>query len=61
MPKPTTELNKRLRQQRKDAGLVEFRAWLTPEQKARLLACLRPMWAEDELTREIDYIDALPK
>ena len=31
-PIPKSELNKRLRQQRKDAGLVELRLWVTPSE-----------------------------
>jgi len=40
MPKSKTEMMARLRQQRKDAGLVEFRVWVTPEQSAKLFRYL---------------------
>jgi len=36
MTKSKSELNKRLRQQRKDAGLVELRVWVTPNQKLEM-------------------------
>ena len=36
MQKSKSEMNKRLRQQRKDAGLVEFRCWVTPSQLSAL-------------------------
>lgn len=34
--KEKSQLMKELRKNRKDAGLVEFRAWVTPNQKEKL-------------------------
>lgn len=36
MPKTSAESMRELRQRRRDAGLVEFRAWVKPEQKREL-------------------------
>lgn len=38
-PKPRSRADdmKKSRQRRKDAGLVEFRAWVTPEEKQALI------------------------
>jgi len=36
MPKSKTEMMKALRQQRKDAGLVELRLWVTKKQYGKL-------------------------
>ena len=33
MPKSKAVLMKKTRQRRKDSGLVEFRAWVTPEER----------------------------
>ena len=35
--KSKAQLMKEMRARRKDAKLVEFRAWVTPEQKAKLI------------------------
>lgn len=35
-PIPKKELMKKLLKSRRDAGLVEFRAWVTPNQKEKL-------------------------
>lgn len=35
--KSKAQLMKETRQRRKDAGLVEFRAWVTPEKREELL------------------------
>lgn len=42
-PKSKTEMNKRLRRQRKDAGLVELRIWLKPKEKVELINYLNEM------------------
>jgi len=42
MPKSKSEMMKRLYQSRKDAGLVEFRAWVTPAQHLKLVQALKP-------------------
>ena len=39
-PQPKAAMMKRLRAERKDQGLVEFRCWCTPEQRSALQACL---------------------
>ena len=39
--KSKAELMKALRQRRKDGGLVEFRAYVTPEQHKQLVEFLR--------------------
>ena len=39
--KSRAEDMKRSRQKRRDAGLVEFRAWVTPEQKEKLREMLK--------------------
>ena len=33
---PKTELNKRARKARKEQGLVEIRAWVTPKQREQI-------------------------
>lgn len=33
---PKTELNKRARKARKEAGLVEIRVWVTPKQREQI-------------------------
>ena len=35
--KPKAQLMKKLRKARKDAGLVEFRAWVTPKKREELV------------------------
>ena len=40
MAKSKAELMRETRRQRKAAGLVEFRAWVTPEQHEKLVAIL---------------------
>ena len=45
-PKPSrAEDNKRLRQRRKDAGLVQFRCWCTPEEKKAIELALKDIRA----------------
>jgi hypothetical protein len=41
MPKSKAELMRETRQRRKSAGLVDFRVWVTPEQKEMILELLR--------------------
>ena len=36
MPKDKAEMMRRVRKERRAKGLVEFRAWVTPELKLRL-------------------------
>jgi len=36
MPKDKAEMMRRVREERREKGLVEFRAWVTPALKARL-------------------------
>ena len=43
MPKSRAEDNKRLRQRRKDAGLVHYRVWVTESEKRALEDALRFM------------------
>lgn len=38
--KPKAQLMKEIRQRRKEAGLVEFRAWVTPEKREELKTLL---------------------
>ena len=40
-PQSKASLMKQTRQRRRDAGLVEFRAWVTPEQKEKLREMLK--------------------
>ena len=39
--KPKAQLMIETRQRRKDAGLVEFRAWVTPRQKEKLINLIK--------------------
>ena len=41
MPKSRAEDNKRLRQRRKDAGLVHYRVFVTEAEKKHLERCLK--------------------
>jgi len=43
MPKSRAEDMKKSRQRRKDSGLVEFRCWCTPEEKAAIEVALNDM------------------
>ena len=38
--KDKAEMMRRVRKERRDLGLVEFRAWVTPEQQTKLVAFL---------------------
>ncbi|MCP4259774.1 MAG: hypothetical protein GY774_20015 [Planctomycetes bacterium] len=44
--KSRAEDMKRSRQRRRDSGLVEFRAWVTPEEKTTLDSTLKAIRAE---------------
>ena len=48
MPKSRAEDNKRLRQRRKDAGLVHYRVWVTESEKRALEDALRYMRVLDK-------------
>jgi len=39
--KSKAQLMKETRRRRKDAGLVEFRAWVTPEKRKELIALIK--------------------
>ncbi len=54
MPKSKTEMMKRLYQQRKDAGLVEFRVWVSPADYRVLVSIMADIEYYRPLTREGD-------
>ena len=45
MNKSRAQDMKKVRQRRKDAGLVEFRAWVTPEQREAIQLALKDIQA----------------
>ena len=49
MPKLKTAMLKELRQKRKAAGLVEFKYWVTPEDREHLKRVCEGLEAEREL------------
>jgi len=53
MPKSKSEMMKALYKSRKDAGLVEFRVWVTPEQAALLSIRYRKIIESAKLLAEI--------
>ena len=50
MAKSKAELMRATRKKRRDAGLVDFRAWVTPDVKAQLQATVDRAKAGSELT-----------
>ena len=47
---------KNVRQRRKDAGLVEFRAWVTPEQREAIQLALKDIQASTAYSKVIDKL-----
>lgn len=47
---------KKVRQRRKDSGLVEFRCWCTPEEKQAIKLALNDIRASEVYSPIIDHI-----
>jgi hypothetical protein len=56
MIKSRAEDMKRVRQRRKDSGLVEFRCWCTPEEKQAIKLALNDIRASEVYSPIIDHI-----
>jgi len=56
MNKSRAQDMKKVRQRRKDAGLVEFRAWVTPEQREAIQLALKDIQASTAYSKVIDKL-----
>ena len=56
MPKSRAEDMKKVRQRRKERGLVEFRCWCTPEEKQAIELALKDIRVSEVYSPIIDAI-----
>ena len=57
MPKSRAKDMRNVRQRRKDAGLVEFRAWVTPEQRDAITLALLDIQASSAYSKAVDFLE----
>ena len=54
--KPKAQLMKETRQRRRDAGLVEFRCWCTPEERKAIELALKDIRASEAYSPVIEAL-----